>query len=189
MIVPTVSALSPLCNHFAADEAVSALSAEWLVSIPFMIYVICDELDSATEELPAHEFVTDNICRYFGGGMCPSRRIYFCPRTYPPPVSVQQMDASNKTVHPGFADLRRDLEVAALTAGNPICSNGHGGGMEGTRVFQCSCWRPRVRNPVDASLLRSTSLIHDRQNCRKGGQSLPLQTKVRNTTRLCNFCF
>ena len=79
MIVPTVSALSPLCNHFAADEAVSALSANWLGSIPFMICVVCDELDPATEELAAHEFVTDNICRYFKGGMNPARRIYFCP--------------------------------------------------------------------------------------------------------------
>ena len=189
MSVPAVPALPPLCNHFAADEAVSALSAEWLGSIPFLICVVCNELDPATEELPAHEFVTDNICRYLGGGMCPARRIYFCPRTYPPPVSVQEMDASHKTVHPGFADLCRDLEVEALTAVNPICSNGRGEETEGTGVFQCSCWRPRVRSPVNASLLRSTSLIDDRHNCRKSGQPLPHRSKVRNTSRLCNFRF
>ena len=147
MSVLTVPALPPLCNYFAADEAVSALSAEWLGSIPFMICVVCDELDPATEELPAHEFVTDNICRYFRGGMYPARRIYFCPQTYPPPVPVQQMDASNKTVHP-------DLEVAALTAGNPIFSNGRGGGTEGTRfpVLLLASTRSQSSRRLPASL-------------------------------------
>ena len=120
--------------------------------------------------------------------MYPAQRLYFCPKSYPPPSSIEDMDSSND-VHPGFERLRRDLCVAALAAGNPICSNGRDGGMEGTRAFRCTCWRRRVRSPVITSLLRLTTLVNNEANRRKGGRSLTRATKVRNTSRLCPFQF
>ena len=189
--------LPPFCDHSAADDAISALSDDWLGQIPFLICVVRGELDPATKELPADLFGTDNICRYLRGGMRPVSRFYFCPRTYPPPSTVEDMDGGGPIVHPGFESLRRDLCVAALTAGNPICSNGTSGGPCGTRKFQCSCWRPRVRSSIDAisvretdaPLLRPTILINNRSACRTGGQALPRATKVRDITRVCPFHF
>ena len=144
----------------AADDAVLALSRDWLGSIPFSVCVISDDLDPAVQELPPSKFATENICNYFGGNMYPAQRLYFCPKSYPPPSSISDMDSS-KDVHPGFECLRRDLCVAALAAGNPICSNGRDGDMEGTRSFRCSCWHRRVRSPVDPSLFRLTTLVNN----------------------------
>ena len=71
--------LPPFCDHSAADEAISALSVDWLGLVPFFICVVRGDLDPATKELPADLFGTDNICRYLRGGLKPATRIYFCP--------------------------------------------------------------------------------------------------------------
>ena len=133
------SLLFSSCDCTAADKATSTLSASWLGVIPFLIYVVHDELTPSTMELPADGFITDNICRYFVGGMYPVTRLYFYGQAYPPPSSVDEIDSHSSGVHSGFEDFRCDLCVATLTAGNPVCPNSHAGGPVGTRAFQCSC--------------------------------------------------
>jgi hypothetical protein len=56
--------------------------------------------------------------------MDPAVRLAFCPNTYKPPSSNDEMTSKNSESCNGWSDLWRDLSIAAHDAGNPIVSNG-----------------------------------------------------------------
>jgi hypothetical protein len=56
--------------------------------------------------------------------MYPAARLAFCPNTYKPPSSSDEMTSKNSESCKGWRDLWRDLSIAAHDAGNPIVSNG-----------------------------------------------------------------
>jgi hypothetical protein len=64
------------------------------------------------------------ICNYLGGQMYSAARLAFCPNTYKPPSSNDEMTSKNSESCNGWMDLRRDLSIAAHDADNPIVSNG-----------------------------------------------------------------
>ena len=119
----------------AADDAVLALSRDWLGSIPFSICVISDDLDPAVQDLPPSKFATENICKYFGGNMYPAQRLYFCPKSYPPPSSIEDMDSSNDVHQPQwFMFLFGRLCRAGLYPDRRLCRLSAGGGPVGLTV-------------------------------------------------------
>jgi hypothetical protein len=64
------------------------------------------------------------ICDYLGGQMYPAARLAFCPNTYNPPSSNDEMNSKHAKSCNGWTDLHQDLSIAAHDAGNPIVSNG-----------------------------------------------------------------
>ncbi len=64
-----------------------------------------------------------DVCDYLGGQLYPAARLAFCPNTYKPPSSNDEMTSKNSESCNGWMDLRRDLSIAAHDAGNPIVSN------------------------------------------------------------------
>ena len=56
--------------------------------------------------------------------MYPAARLAFCPNTYKPPSSNDEITSKNSETCNGWMDLRRDLFIAAHDAGNSIISNG-----------------------------------------------------------------
>ncbi len=56
--------------------------------------------------------------------MYPAVRLAFCPNTYKPSSSSDEMTSKNAESCNGWTDLWRDLFIAAHDAGNPIISNG-----------------------------------------------------------------
>jgi hypothetical protein len=52
--------------------------------------------------------------------MYPAARLVFCPNTYKPPSSNDEMTSKNAESCNGWTDLQRDLSIAAHDAGNPI---------------------------------------------------------------------
>ncbi len=64
-----------------------------------------------------------DICDYLGGQMYPAARLAFCPNTYKPPSSNDEMTSKNSETCNGWTDLRRDFSIAAHDAGNPVISN------------------------------------------------------------------
>ncbi len=56
--------------------------------------------------------------------MYPAARLAFCPNTYKPPSSDDEMNSKNSESCNGWTALRRDLSIAAHDAGNQIVSNG-----------------------------------------------------------------
>jgi hypothetical protein len=65
-----------------------------------------------------------DICNYLGGQMYPAARLAFCPITYKPPSSDDEMNSKNAESCNGWTALQRDLSIAAHDTGNPIVSNG-----------------------------------------------------------------
>jgi hypothetical protein len=56
--------------------------------------------------------------------MYPAARLAFCPNTYNPPSSNDEMTSTKSETCNGWTDLMRDFSIAAHDAGNPIISNG-----------------------------------------------------------------
>jgi hypothetical protein len=52
--------------------------------------------------------------------MYPAARLAFCPNTYKPPSSDDEMTSNNSESCNGWTNLRRDLSIAAHDAGNPL---------------------------------------------------------------------
>ncbi len=55
--------------------------------------------------------------------MYPAARLAFCPNTYKPPSSNDEMTSKNSESCNGWMDLQRDLSIAAHDAGNLVVSN------------------------------------------------------------------
>ncbi len=115
------------------------LHEEWKASIPFTCYVI-NEKDKPCTFPIGNTLSRIDICDYLGGQMYPAARLAFCPNTYKPPISNDEMNSKNTESCNGWTDLWRDLSIAAHNAGNPIVSDGSQqsiGRETNNRVFRC----------------------------------------------------
>ena len=105
-------------------------------------------------------------------------RLYFNPRTYPPPINDDVMKGGERgTSCTSWFALKRDIEIAAYDMGNPIISNGStlsGKSNDGSRSrnnwrFICGTlgktFKKSVAMPITKSMqYRETSLIKNRKN-------------------------
>ena len=105
------------------DLYLKELHEEWKASIPFTCYVINEKDDPCTFPI-GNTLSRIDICDYLGGQMYPAARLAFCPNTYKPPISNDEMKSKNAESCNGWTDLWRDLSIAAHDAGNPIVSSG-----------------------------------------------------------------
>ena len=175
--------------HALLDQQVSSLSRPWKGSIPFKVYPIMDKA-TVTEEIfdaPPQEV---DICDYINGQKRPMHRLYFCPVTYPPPKSPDEMINKQKRseVYKGWLDLKRDLEVSAFEQGNPIVSNGSNSNKVGNRVFKCatlfrSTYNTRAMDVTADNPYRDTSLVWNRKNNRRDGIYGPKRKKTSKRSR------
>ncbi len=105
------------------DLYLKELHEEWKASIPFMHYVI-NEKDEPCTFLIGNTLSRIDVCDYLGGQMYPAARLAFCPNTYKPPISNDEMISKNAESFNGWTDFQRDLSIAAHDVGNPFVSNG-----------------------------------------------------------------
>jgi hypothetical protein len=104
------------------DSYLKELHEEWEASIPFTCYVINENDHPCTSPI-GNTLSKIDICNYLGGQMYPAGRLAFCPNTYKPPSSNDEMTNQNSESCNGWTELRRDLSIAAHDAGNPIVFN------------------------------------------------------------------
>ena len=119
--------------HRLLDDEVSSLSRLWDGTILFPVYVV-KEMTSFTPSIfhsPPEEV---DICTYLTAKKYPTERLYFSPSTYSPPSVDEHMSSKEGGFFPGWIKLKRDLDIAAIEAGNAIISNGGG---KGFRHFVC----------------------------------------------------
>ena len=180
------------------DANIRLLSEGWNGYIPFHCFVI--EEDLVVHTIPTEFTLSEiDICEYVNGKKYPAARLAFCPTTYKPPSSHEEM--SSKVLSDqcqGWIDLRRDLELAAWESGNPIISNGHRVSSQcdtNNRVFRCGISHRGHRtttciDTTDEIAYRCSTLINDRANNRRNGQKLPKRIKVVDKSGLsCKFGF
>jgi hypothetical protein len=105
------------------DLYLKELHEEWKDSIPFTCYVINENHKRSFSPLGSTPSKID-ICDYLGGQIYPAARLAFCPNTYKPPSSNDEMTSKNSESCNGWMDLQRDLSIAAHDADNPIVSHG-----------------------------------------------------------------
>jgi hypothetical protein len=105
------------------DLYLKELHEEWKASIPFTCYTI-NEKDEPCTFLIGNTLSRIDICDYLGGQIYPAARLAFCPNTYKPPISNDEMNSKHAESCNGWTDLWRDLSIAAHDAGNPIVSSG-----------------------------------------------------------------
>ncbi len=121
------------------DSFLKELHEEWKASIPFTCYVINEKDDTCTFPI-GNTLSRIDICDYLGGQMYPAVRLAFCPNTYKPPSSDDEMNSKNADSCNGWTALRRDLSIAAHDAGNQIVSNGSQQSIDretNNRMFRC----------------------------------------------------
>jgi hypothetical protein len=123
------------------------LHEEWKASIQFMCYIINENDKPCTSPL-GNTLSKIDICNHLGGQMYPTARLAFCPNTYKPPSSNDEITSKNSESCNGWTDLRRDLSIAVHDAGNPIVSNGSQqsiGRDTNNRLFQCGIFYQSTR--------------------------------------------
>ena len=178
------------------DHNIRSLSEGWNGSIPFECCVLYE--DDIANISPLNLIFSEiDICEYLSGNKYPASRLVFCPKTYPPPSTVDAM--SNKITSekcPGWINLRRALCLSALKSGCSIISNGSNGVSRDSanRVFRCGINHRGNRdddNPTMAiKQYRTTSLINDRSNNRENGKVLNKRIKVTDKSGpSCKFQF
>jgi hypothetical protein len=96
-----------------------AVKPQKKASIPFKCYVINENNQPCTFSI-GNTLSRIDICDYLGGQMYPAARLKFCPNTYKPPSSNDKMTSKNAESCNRWADLQRDLSIAAHDAGIPI---------------------------------------------------------------------
>ena len=105
------------------DLYLKELHETWKASIPFTCYVINEKDEPCTFPI-GNTLSRIDICNYLGGQMYPAARSAFCPNTYKPPISNDEMNSKNAESCNGWTHLQKDLSIAAHDAGNSIVSNG-----------------------------------------------------------------
>ncbi len=90
--------------QFQLDSDVKDLFAEWMASAPFSCTVI-HKKNPFTESHPPIPSLID-ICDYLAGQKYPASRLSFCPKTYPPPLSLDKST--------GWNDQSHDLSIAKI---------------------------------------------------------------------------
>ncbi len=77
-----------------ADLYLKELSEEWKASIPFTRYVM-NENDQPCSFAIGSTLSRIDICDYMGGQMYPAARLAFCPNTYKPLSSNDEMNSKH----------------------------------------------------------------------------------------------
>jgi hypothetical protein len=129
------------------DVFLKELHEEWKASIPFTCYVINENDEPCTFPI-GNTLSRIDICNYLGGQMYPAARLAFCPNTYRPPSSHDEMNCKNAGSCNEWTALRRDSSIAAHDAGNPIVSNGSHqsiGRETHNRMFKCETFHRSFR--------------------------------------------
>ena len=171
------------------DAEVDSLSKPWKGSLPFECYIIEDKTTICEQTFLEPPQLVE-ICDYLEGQMYPVQRLCFCPRTYPPPKSNDEMKGSDKTNKcVGWNKLRRDLQIKAHDRGNPISFIGHDGRGDCRRMICANSGRKHRAGkgiaPTAANPYRKTSLVNNHKNNRtggKGGPGMPRRIKTSNTS-------
>ncbi len=139
------------------DVFLKELHEEWKASIPFTCYVINENNEPCTFPI-GNTLSRIDICDYLGGQIYPAVRLAFCPNTYKPPSSHDEMNSKNAESCNGWTALRRDLFIAAHDAGNPFVSNGSQqsiGRETHNRMFRCGtnhcCSRTSAMESTDSA--------------------------------------
>jgi hypothetical protein len=166
------------------DFFLKELHEEWKASIPFTCYIINEEDDLCT--FPIGNTVSRiDICNYLGGQMYPAARLSFCPNTYKPLSSNDEMNSKNAESCNGWTALRRDLSIAAHDAGNPIVSNSSQqsiGRETNNCVIRCGTFHRSSRTSAieltDIAQYQRTSLVNDRKNNHVKGRELSKRIKT-----------
>ncbi len=103
--------------------------------------------------------------------MYPAAKLAFCPNTYKPPISNDEMNSKYAKSCNGWTDLRRDLSISAHDAGNPIVSNISQqsiGKETNNHVFRCRTFYCSTRTSAmelsDIAQYQCMSLVNDRKN-------------------------
>ncbi len=117
--------------------------------------------------------------------MYSAARLAFCPNTYKPPSSNDEINSKNAESCNGWTVLQRDLSIAAHDTGYPIVSNGSQqsiGRETNNRVFRygtfhCSS-RTSAMELTDIAQYRCTSLVNGLKNNRIQGKHLPKRIKT-----------
>ena len=174
------------------DDELSTLYKPWKGSIPFCVHVV-GENTPICMSLFNQPLKKVNICDYLGGGMYPTRRLYFCRKKYPPP-NQELICGGVFNECQGWLDLRRDLCTEAHCAGNPIISNGGNGNKNSPcRFFKCVGFRnkkSRAQEVNDQNTYRNTTLTNnDKANRRKGGKSGPRRINTKERSNECTHTF
>jgi hypothetical protein len=92
------------------DLYLKELHEEWKASIQFMCYTINENDKPCTSPL-GNSLSKIDVCNYLGGQMYPACRLAFCPNTYKPPSSNDEMTSKNSETCNGWTDLQRDLSI------------------------------------------------------------------------------
>lgn len=176
------------------DEQISGYSKPWKGSIPFLLRVLKSDMDVAS--IHAQPLQLLDVCDYLDGQGLTCKRLYFSEEKYKPPskdADMKTMDKTGTTICAGFNELKRDLFIAAHTAGSPLVLNGSNNA--GERKIKCSaCYRVRRKSkamPVTAANpYKTTSLVHNRRNNRgPQGISLSKRVKTPNQDVVCKLQF
>jgi hypothetical protein len=72
------------------DLYLKELHEQWKASIPFMCCIINENDWPCTSPL-GNNLSKMDVCDYLGGQMYPAARLAFCPNTYKPPSSNDEM--------------------------------------------------------------------------------------------------
>ncbi len=76
------------------DFYIKELSEEWKASISFSCYIINENDNPCTSSL-GNTLPKIDTCDYLGGQMYSAARLAFCPNTYKPPSSNDEMTRRN----------------------------------------------------------------------------------------------
>ncbi len=170
--------------HSDVDLYLGELQEEWRASIPFTWYVNNENNQQSFSPLGSTLSKID-ICKYLGGQMYPAARLAFCPNTYKPPSSNNEMTSKNSESCNRWMDLQRDLSIAAHDAGNPIVSNGSQnsiGRETYNHIFWCGIFHQSTRTSAmessDLAQYQCMSLVYDWQNNRSKEKHFPKQIKT-----------
>ncbi len=172
------------------DTQVQSFSHPWKASIPFTVYVLGEDEDPSSVYSSEPQDV--DICDYLANGKYPTKSLYFCSKTYPPPSNDTEMKPiarGKECAHEPWLRLKRELALAAHKAGNPIVCNGGGAGK---REFRCaSSFRDRKSEAMEVTEenpYRSACLINnDKANRRENGKQKPRKIITANTLNKCKF--
>ena len=99
----SVEAINPLL-----DVELTGLSKPRKGSIPFSVFIVGEEGDVSSSLFQRNPLSID-LCDYLNGQQYPTRRLYFCPKAYPPPTNNADMAGKNAKEYQGWKDLKRDF--------------------------------------------------------------------------------
>ncbi len=184
--------------HDIIDTNVHCIVEPWAGSIPFPLYKWNKKILNVKSIFDNQSFdnqpINIDIAACVNGQDKSTNRLYFCPKTYPPPKSSSSPITKEQT---SWINLKRDLEKSALVSGNPILCNGGQKLSSGQycKVFKCTyCYRNRRKSraveTTENMPQRSTTLTNNRKNSRgTDGKNGVKRVKMTKKHEVCKFNF